>query len=549
MPKIRDGIRFQGAPKLYWTFDGARWLSASCVRQADDKAATMPGETVHQDTPYRAMITACAIGATVLQLLDQTIANVALPYMQGSFSSSFDEITWVLTSYITASAVMTAPVGWLAARYGRKSLYVGSILGFTATSMLCGAAQSLGQIVVFRLLQGVFGAALVPLSQATLLDIYPPERRGFAMAIWGVGVMLGPIMGPTVGGWLTETYSWRYGFYINLPFGLLAAAGLMIFLPGGGAQSRLRFDWLGFGVLTLGIGAMQLMLDRGQDQDWFTSREIIAEAVFASLGFYLFGVHALSARQPMIRPVLFKDVNFASGVLLMFMVGIFMVSSLALMTPWLQILSNYPVETAGLIMAPRGFGSLVTTMLTGRLAARIDARFLVAIGLALLSYSYWVMARWTPDVQEREIIIAIVIQGGAMGLLFTPIQMLAFATLAPSMRTEGASLFSLMRNLGAAIGVSAATSVLAHNSQAMHEMIGASITPFNRALQAVGPVHQWLDPATRHGVALLDQIVTQQAQIVAYANDYVLLIATTLPAWLLLLTMRPPRRAIDPAAE
>ena len=246
---------------------------------------------------------------------------------------------------------------------------------------------------------------------------------------------------------------------------------------------------------------------------------------------------------------LFKDVNFASGVLLMFMVGIFMVSSLALMTPWLQVLSNYPVETAGLIMAPRGFGSLVTTMLTGRVAARIDARVLVGIGLVLLSYSYWLMARWTPDVQEREIIIAIVIQGAAMGLLFTPIQMLAFATLAPSMRTEGASLFSLMRNLGAAIGVSAATSVLAHNSQAMHEMIGASVTPFNRALQAVGPSHQWLDPATRHGAALLDQIVSQQAQIIAYANDYVLLIATTLPAWLLLLAMRPPRRAIDSAAE
>ena len=323
------------------------------------------------------MITACAIGATVLQLLDQTIANVALPYMQGSFSASFDEITWVLTSYITASAIMTAPVGWLAARYGRKPLYVGCILGFTITSMLCGAAQSLGQIVVFRVLQGMFGAALVPLSQATLLDIYPPERRGFAMAIWGVGVMLGPIMGPTVGGWLTETYSWRWVFYINLPFGLLAAAGLMIFLPGGGEQGRLRFDWLGFGVLAIGIGAMQLMLDRGQDQDWFTSREIIAEAVFAGLGFYLFLVHVSSARQPLIRPALFKDVNFASGVLLMFMVGIFMVSSLALMTPWLQVLSHYPVETAGLIMAPRGFGSLVTTMLTGRLAARVDARLLV----------------------------------------------------------------------------------------------------------------------------------------------------------------------------
>src|ERR1700749_2560819 len=351
------------------------------ARVADDKAAKMSGVTVHYDTRHRAMITACAIGATVLQLLDQTIANVALPYMQGSFSSRFDEITWVLTSYITASAIMTAPVGWLATRYGRKRLYVGCILGFPVTSMLCGAAQSLGQIVVFRVLQGMFGAALVPLSQATLLDIYPPERRGFAMAIWGVGVMLGPIMGPTVGGWLTETYNWRWVFYINLPFGLLAAAGLMIFLPSSDRQPRLRFDWLGFGILTIAIGAMQLMLDRGQGQDWFTSREIIVEAVFAGLGLYLVLVHFLAAPQPLIRPALFKDVNFVSGVLLMFMVGIFMVSSLALMTPWLQVLSNYPVETAGLIMAPRGFGSLVTTMLGGRLAAGGDARLLVGSGM------------------------------------------------------------------------------------------------------------------------------------------------------------------------
>src|SRR5690348_15277073 len=217
----------------------------------------MPVETAHHDVRHRGMLTACAILATVLQLLDQTIANVALPYMQGSFSASFDEITWVLTSYITASAIMTAPVGWLAARYGRKPLYVICTIGFTATSMLCGAAQSLGQMVVFRVFQGVFGAALVPLSQATLLDIYPPERRGFAMAIWGVGVMLGPIMGPTVGGWLTEIYDWRYVFYINLPFGLLAAVGLMLFLPSGG-QKILRFDWLGFSVLTIAIGSLQL---------------------------------------------------------------------------------------------------------------------------------------------------------------------------------------------------------------------------------------------------------------------------------------------------
>jgi MFS transporter, DHA2 family, multidrug resistance protein len=509
----------------------------------------MPGETIRQNVPHRGMITACAIGATVLQLLDQTIASVALPYMQGSFSSSFDEITWVLTSYITASAIMTAPVGWLATRYGRKPLYVGCILGFTVTSMLCGAAQSLGQIVVFRVLQGMFGAALVPLSQATLLDIYPPERRGFAMAIWGVGVMLGPIMGPTVGGWLTENYSWRWVFYINLPFGLLAAVGLTIFLPDSGEQGRLRFDWLGFGVLSIAIGSLQLMLDRGQDQDWFTSSEIIAEAVFAGLGFYLFVVHVLSASQPLIRPALFTDVNFASGVLLMFMVGIFMVSSLALMTPWLQLLSNYPVDTAGLVMAPRGFGSLVTTMLTGRLAARIDARLLVGIGLVLLGYSYWLMTGWTPDVSQRQIIVTIVIQGAAMGLLFTPLQVLAFVTLAPSMRNEGAALFSLLRNIGAAIGVSAASSMVARTAQAMHEIIGASVTPFNRALQSVGPMHRWLDPASGHGTAWLDQVVNQQAQIVAYNDVYVLLIVTTLPAWLLLLMMRLPRKVISTVAE
>jgi DHA2 family multidrug resistance protein len=478
---------------------------------------------------------------------------VALPYMQGSFSASFDEILWVLTSYITASAIMTAPVGWLAERFGRKPLYVSCILGFTVTSMMCGAAQSLGQIVVFRVLQGMFGAALVPLSQATLLDIYPYERRGFAMAIWGVGVMLGPIMGPTVGGWLTENYSWRWVFYINLPFGLLAAAGLMIFLPGSRGKQKLRFDWLGFGMLTLAIGAMQLMLDRGQDQDWFTSREIIIEGVLAGLGFYLFLVHILYAREPLIRPAVFKDINFSSGLALMFMVGTLMVSSIALMTPWLQVLSNYPVETAGLIMAPRGFGSLVTTMLGGRVSSRVDARLLVGIGLVMLSYTFWLMTQWTPDVSEREIIIAVLIQGAAMGLVFTPLQVLAFVTLDASLRTEGASLFSLLRNLGAAIGVSVFSSLLAHNSQAMHEMIGASITPFNRALQMAGPpgeqMHHWLDPATRHGAALLDRMVNQQAQIVAYADDYIVLILTTLPALPLLLLMRLPRRRVGSAAE
>jgi DHA2 family multidrug resistance protein len=504
--------------------------------QSTAASDAVPPHAAHE-IPHRAMITVCAIGATLLQSLDQTIANVALPYMQGSFSASYSEITWVLTSYITAAAIMTSPVGWLADRFGRKPLFVACIIGFTIASMLCGAAQSLGQIVGFRLLQGMFSAALVPLSQATLLDIYPAERRGFAMAVWGMGVMIGPIMGPTLGGFLTEHYNWRWVFYINLPFGVLAAAGLSIFLPTLRSLNRPSFDWLGFAVLSSGIGALQLLLDRGQDLDWFYSREIIVEAVLGGLGIYLFVIHLLSGRQPLIRPALFRDRNFSTGLVLMFAVGTLLVSSLALMTPWLQVLSDYPVETAGLIMAPRGLGNLTAIMISGRLTSRLDPRYLVATGLILLCFSFYIMTGWTPDVSQHDIIVTIVLQGAGLGLVFMPLQILAFATLPAALRTEGASLFSLLRNIGAAIGVSVTSTVLARNAQALHEVIGASVTPFNRALGAVSA----FDPATRHGAALLDQLINQQAQIIAYVDDYVLLICTTLPAMLLLLIMRPPK--------
>jgi DHA2 family multidrug resistance protein len=498
-----------------------------------------------ENVSHRAMITVSAIGATLLQSLDQTIANVALPYMQGSFSASYTEITWVLTSYIVAAAIMTAPVGWVAARFGRKPLYIGCIIGFTIASMLCGAAQSLTQIVLFRLLQGMFSAALVPLSQATLLDIYPHERRGFAMAIWGMGVMIGPIMGPTLGGFLTEHYNWRWVFYINLPFGLLAAAGLSIFLPNGREPTGGRFDWLGFAVLSTGLGALQLMLDRGQDLDWFSAREIVIEAVLAGMGFYLFVVHLFSARQPLLRPSMFRDINFLSGLVMMFAVGTLLVSSLALMTPWLQVMSDYPVETAGLIMAPRGLGNFTAIMISGRLVTRMDPRYLVGAGLIMLCSSFYIMTGWTPDISRQDIILTIVLQGAGLGLVFMPLQVLAFATLPPSLRTEGASLFALLRNIGAAIGVSITSTVLARNTQALHEVIGASVTPFNRALAVVGAYN----PATHQGVALLDRAVNQQAEIIAYMNDYVLLICTTLPAILLLLLMRKPRQDSTVEAE
>ncbi|HYZ22239.1 MAG TPA: DHA2 family efflux MFS transporter permease subunit, partial [Rhodopila sp.] len=368
------------------------------VTTAARSAITAPAPA--DRVPHRMIITLCTVGATLMQALDQTIANVALPYMQGSLSATYDEITWVLTSYITAAAIMTAPVGWLAARFGRKYLFITCLIGFTITSMMCGAAQSLPQMVLFRLLQGVFGAALVPLSQATMMDIYPLEQRGKAMAIWGVGVMVGPILGPTLGGYLTEMYNWRFVFYINLPFGILATLGLVFFMPRSFANYSMKFDWIGFGVLSLGIGGLQMMLDRGQNQDWFTSNEIIAECILGGLGVYLFIVHMITAKKPFIPPVLFKDRNFAAGLILMFTTGTILVSSSSLMAPWLQNLANYPVETAGLIMAPRGIGTMAAMLTGGRLASKMDPRMLMAAGVLMLAWSMWEQTGWTPDVAQ-----------------------------------------------------------------------------------------------------------------------------------------------------
>src|SRR3984885_10892142 len=457
--------------------------------------------------PYRGLITASAMLAMLMQTLDSTIANVALPYMQGSMSASSDEITWVLTSYITAAAIMTAPVGWFAARFGRKRFFIPCLIGFTVTSMMCGAAQSLPQIVTFRVLQGCFGAALVPLSQSTMLDIYPVEKRGSAMAIWGVGVMIGPILGPTLGGYLTEMYNWRFVFYINLPFGVLATLGLVFFMPRSFPNFNMRFDWIGFAVLSVGIGGVQMMLDRGQNQDWFSSTEVITEAVLGGLGVYLFIVHMITAKKPFIPVILFKDRNFTAGLVLMGAIGRILVSSSSLMAPWLQNLANYPVETAGLIMAPRGIGTMTAMMTGGRLSSKLDPRKLMACGILALAWSMWEMTRWTPDVDQWTIVVTIMIQGAGLGFVFLPLQVLAFATLPSQYRTDGASLFSLFRNIGAAIGGSVTSSMLVHNAQVLHAEIGGSVTPFNRALSGGGMVEHLWDPATRHGAAMLDSVI------------------------------------------
>jgi DHA2 family multidrug resistance protein len=497
--------------------------------------------------PHRGIVTVCSMIATLMQALDNTIANVALPYMQGSLSTTLDQITWVLTSYVVAAAIMTAPVGWLAARFGRKNLFLVCIGGFTVASMLCGIAESLAQMVVFRLLQGMFGAALVPLSQATMLDLYPIQQRGSAMALWGMGVMVGPILGPTLGGYLTDMYDWRWVFYINLPFGILAMVGLWLFMHDAGQNAKLRFDWTGFAVLSLCLGAFQLMLDRGEQLDWFGSTEIVIELILAVLGFYLFIVHMFTAEKPFITPRIFRDMNFVSGILVMFVVGTVLLSSSALLAPYLQTLGGYSVSDAGLLMVPRGFGTMCAMMTAGRLTNRVDPRWLMFAGVIMLAASFWEMSGWTPDVSAWSMSVTTMVQGIGLGFVFVPLQIIAFATLDPELRTEGTALFSLMRNVGGAIGISVTSFLLAQNTQILHARIAENVTPYNRMLQT-GSAYLFWNASRAKGLIGLNDEITRQAQIIAYANDFKLMLIVSIPVALLLLLMRRPGRRPVPEA-
>lgn len=474
----------------------------------------------------------------LMQSLDTSIANVSLPYMQGSLSASSDEITWVLTSYVIAVAIMTAPVGWLAVRFGRRNLHVGCMAGFVFASMLCGAADSLQQMVMFRFLQGMCGAALVPLSQATMLDIYPFEKRAQAMAIFGMGVMLGPICGPTLGGYLTEAYTWRSVFYVNLPFGVLAVTGLLIFLPKASPRAELKFDWSGFVVLAVGIAALQLMLDRGQNQDWFSSREIIVEAVLAGLGLYLFVVHMLTAERPFLPPALFRDRNLVCGVLMVFFTATLLLASSSLMAPYLESLAGYPVEVAGLSMAPRGVGTIIGMQLAARLSDRIEHRVLMAFGLLTLGAAFHSMSYWTPDVSQTRMMLTLLAQGFAIGFVFNPMTVIAYTTLPASLRPYATSLQSLCRSMGQAVGVSITSMLLVRSTQVSHAGLAAGITPFDRVLQNHDAVSRLLDPTTARGAALLDKMINHQAQIIAFNNDFRLMTLVVVPSLLLLLLMR-----------
>lgn len=504
-------------------------------------------ERSDESVPRRTLITVCLIFSTTIQALDSTIANLALPYMQGSLGATIDQVAWVLTSYIIATAIMTAPMGWLASRFGRKQLLLICLTGFAVFSLLCAIAQTLQQIVAFRLVQGMFGAGLVPLAQSVLLDIYPAEQRGPAMAVWGMGLMIGPIIGPPVGGLLTELYHWRLVFVVSPPFAILAILGLAVLLPRSIPKADLRFDWLGFAVLAMGIASFQLMLDQGQSEDWFDSREIQIAAVLAGLGFFLFTVHIVTAERPFIDPALFKDRNFITATFMLFCFGVVLISSNALAAPWLQVVSNYPVGHAGMLLAPRGLASMFGMMLVGQLSSRVDQRLMVAAGLLCTSWSFWDMTTWTPNVAPHWVSWVMSVQGFGLGMTFIPLQVIAFTTLLPALRTQGSALINLFRNIGAALGVSMVAAVLVSNGQILHEQIGAHINPFNRMLQHHWALNHLLSAETPRSALFLDRMVNAEATVIAYLNDFKLLLAVTLLTLCLIPLLRQPRVAIDPA--
>jgi MFS transporter, DHA2 family, multidrug resistance protein len=495
---------------------------------------------LHERVRYRGLLTIAVMGASIMQILDTTIANVAIPHMQSALGATNETVTWVLTSYILASAVAMPITGWLADRIGRRELFLVAVAGFIVASMACGAAQSLEQMVVFRFLQGIFAAFIGPLSQSVMLDINPPARHARAMSIWAMGIMIGPILGPIFGGWLTESANWRWVFYVNLPVGLLTLAMMWALLPATRRTDR-RFDLFGFSMLALGLAALQLMLDRGAHEDWFDSIEIWIEFGVALSCLWMFGVHlATSHGDTLFNRKMLADRNLITAMFFMVVIGVVMFASMALLPPMLQNLFGWPVIDTGVVLAIRGIGILVSMWVAGQLLGKVDARWMVGTGLAIASYSLWQMSHWSLEMGMRPVIVSGLIQGLGMGLVFIPLNTMAFATIAPQYRTDGSSLLNLFRSIGASVGISVVTTLLGANIQTSHEDLAAHVTNSSTSL---------LDASTadRFGIvgdtamAMINAEINRQAAMVAYVDNFWVMMWVTLASVPLVLLLRSPK--------
>ncbi len=496
--------------------------------------------------------------STFMEVLDTTVVNVSLPHVAGSLSATPEEATWALTSYLVANAIILPASGWLANHFGRKRLLLASVTGFTTASLLCGLAPSLPFLILFRVVQGATGGGLQPLSQAIMLEAFPPRDRGKAMAFWALGIVVAPMLGPVLGGWLTDNYSWRWVFYINIPVGVLAVMMIQLFIfdppyirRGGG-----RIDYWGFGLLVLGIGSLQIMLDKGQQEDWFHSRFIVLLAVMAVAGLAALVIRELLAEHPILDLSVFLNRTYASGVFLITTLGFVLYGSIVLLPLLMQTVLGYSALEAGVANLPRGAASFVCMPIVGILASRLDPRRLLAVGVVVVGSSLLMLSRLSLDVGYHDFLLALVVQGSAMGLLFIPLTTITTDPIPREKMGNATSLFNLMRNIGGSVGIATVTTLLARRQQVHINELGAGVTPYSFPAQLqLGAIEDALraagsDPVTaaRQAAGVVFGRIQQQAAMMSY-NDIFLFVAVLFVATLpLVLLMRRPSHHGPPGA-
>ncbi|MCH9670651.1 MAG: DHA2 family efflux MFS transporter permease subunit [Gammaproteobacteria bacterium] len=486
----------------------------------------------------RIIITIPVLMASLLHSVNMSTAYVALPNIQGNLAATPDQVGWVVTAFVVASAVGTVVTGWLSTRFGRRRVFLVSIAGFTFTGALCAWASGIEELVIYRALQGLVSAPLLPLSQAIMLDTYPRERHGFAMSIWSMGMILGPVVGPTVGALLTELYGWRYVFSANVPLGIVAYLGIMLTLPEAGRRSH-ALDWVGVTSLIIGVSALQLMLDRGERLGWFESYEIVTEGLIAATAFYVFVVHCLTARNPYLNLGIFRDRNFAVGMCLIFVFGVAVFSSMFILPLFLQNVQEYPVLTAGWVMSARGLGTMLAMLMGGILADRFSAKYLILLGMAAIALSHLWMAQWSADVGMTEVVWLTAVSGYGMGMMWVTLTTVTFSTLAPQLRTEGAALFALVRAIGASMGTSLIVALLVRSAQVNYIELRDHASLFNKALNILPG---W-EPTSVSSLISLRNIILAQAEMISFLNAFVFLFVVPVLAMPLVFLLRTSRRA------
>jgi len=496
--------------------------------------------------------------ATFMEVLDTTVVNVSLPHIAGSLSATVDEATWALTSYLVANAIVLPMTGWLASIFGRKNLLLWATGGFTVTSFLCGAAPNLASLVAFRIVQGATGGALQPLSQAVLLESFAPQDRGKAMAFWALGIVVAPILGPVVGGWLTDTYSWRWVFFINLPVGIasIVMTRMFVFDPAHIRAQRRQIDYWGLGLLVIGIGALQIVLDKGQEDDWFASRLMTTLAIVSAFALAAFLAHELRVEHPVVDLRVFRLPTYATGVFLITMVGFVLYGSLVLLPIFLQTLLGYPSLQAGIAMSPRGMGSFIAMPLVGLLLGRVDARRLLGLGLVGGSATLFWFGSLNLQTGYWDVFWPQFVQGISLALLFVPLTTITMDPIPRESMGNATSIFNLMRNIGGSLGIAVATTVLARRQQIHTSVLGAHVdvySPQARALleQLRGAFMARgsdLATATQQARAAVFGLVQRHAAMLSFTDVFrlmALLFVCLLP---LLFLMRTPRAGRGPAA-